>query len=90
MRSLFPATLVTAPHQAARSARFVLTGPGGGVWSLGAPVEGTGADVQVVVDIMDWCRLVAGRVAPVELAAEVAGDTGLARDLFTAAQLLAA
>jgi uncharacterized protein (TIGR03083 family) len=90
MRSLFPATLMTAPHQAARSARFVLTGPGGGVWSLGAPVAGAEADVHVVVDILDWCHLVAGRVAPVELAAEVTGDPELARDLFTAAQVLAA
>jgi uncharacterized protein (TIGR03083 family) len=90
LRILFPATLVTAPHQSARSARFVLTGPGGGVWRLGAPEEGPAADVHVVVDIVDWCRLVAGRISPGRLQADVSGDTQLARDLFVAAQLLAA
>jgi uncharacterized protein (TIGR03083 family) len=88
LRTLFAAVLVTAPHQSGRAARFVLTGPGGGVWRLGA--EGVEPDVRVVVDIVDFCRLAARRLDPDELAADIAGDVELARDLFAAARLMAA
>jgi uncharacterized protein (TIGR03083 family) len=88
VRNLLAATLVTAPHQFERSARVVLTGPGGGTWHLG-DVHGT-PDVTVVTDVVDYCRMVARRVEPPELDAQIAGDAQLALDLFEAAQLLAA
>jgi uncharacterized protein (TIGR03083 family) len=88
LRHLFPATLLTAPHQSSRSARFVLTGPGGGVWRLGAAAGAP--DVRVVADVVDYCHMAARRMAPGDLAADVSGDEDLALDLLAAAQLLAA
>lgn len=88
VRNLLMATLVTAPHQFARSAKVVLTGPGGGVWHLGEP-DG-GPDVVVVADVVDYCRMIARRIDPDDLDAEITGDRGLAHDLFVAGRLLAA
>jgi uncharacterized protein (TIGR03083 family) len=88
LRNLFSATLVTAPHQSSRSARIVLTGPGGGVWRVGAPAGEP--DVRVVADVVDYCRMVARRLTPEALGADVTGDADLARDLYDAARLLAA
>lgn len=88
VRNLLLATLVTAPHQFTRSAKIVLTGPGGGVWHLG-DADG-GPDVVVVADVVDYCRMIARRIEPDELEAEISGDRALALDLFAAGRLLAA
>jgi len=78
-----------------RVARIVLTGAGGGTWQmhLGAspdasPLEAP-VDVRIVVDAVDFCRLVANRVDPGALAAVVTGDRDLATDLFVGASSLA-
>jgi hypothetical protein len=89
VRNLLSATLVTAPHQFERSARVVLTGPGGGTWELGEAGGGP-PDVTVVADVVEYCRMVARRIEPAALAADITGDDELALDLFVAAQLLAA
>jgi hypothetical protein len=74
--------------------RIVLTGPGGGTWQapLGGPPgshpEGP-VDVRIVVDAVDFCRLVANRMDPAEIATVVTGDDALALDLFTGAASLA-
>jgi uncharacterized protein (TIGR03083 family) len=88
VRNLLAATLVTAPHQSERSARVVLTGPGGGTWRLGDP-DGA-PDVTIVADVVDYCRMVSRRVDPEDLSADITGDRQLAMDLFDAARLLAA
>ena len=46
-------------------------------------------DVRIVVDAVDFCRLVANRMDPAEIATVVTGDDALALDLFTGAASLA-
>jgi uncharacterized protein (TIGR03083 family) len=71
----------TAPS---RTARFVLTGSAGGCYSVplhpGDVVDpAAGADLLVVADTVDVCRLAARRLDPAELDAVVEGDRDLAR-----------
>jgi len=78
-----------------RWARIVLTGPGGGTWqrNLGSTPDDSRsrgpADVRIVLDAVDFCRLVANRVDPATLATVVTGDHALAQDLFVGAASLA-
>jgi uncharacterized protein (TIGR03083 family) len=78
-----------------RWARIVLTGPGGGTWQtqLGTAPDGSQpegpVDVRIVIDAVDFCRLVANRMDPATIATVVTGDDALARDLFTGAASLA-
>jgi uncharacterized protein (TIGR03083 family) len=69
---------------------LVLTGAGGGTWDL---VVGQGAatptPADVVLDAVDFCRLVAHRVHPSELDVYLAGDRAGADELLTAAASLA-
>jgi len=73
----------------------VLTGPGGGTWQrdLGSTPDDSRsrgpADVRIVLDAVDFCRLVANRVDPAALATVVDGDHALAQDLFVGAASLA-
>jgi uncharacterized protein (TIGR03083 family) len=78
-----------------RCARIVLTGTGGGTWqtqlgtgSDSARSEGP-VDVRIVVDAVDFCRLVANRKDRAAIATVVTGDGALAEDLFAAAASLA-
>ncbi len=78
-----------------RTARLVLTGPGGGTWSVrldgsqpataGRPVS----DARIVVDAAAFCRVVGDRDDLVGTGAIVDGDGALAADLFSAAAALA-
>ncbi|HUI04307.1 MAG TPA: maleylpyruvate isomerase family mycothiol-dependent enzyme [Acidimicrobiales bacterium] len=99
--TLLPAALARTERSGeGLSARIVLTGPGGGTWQrgLGPPSAAGGpaavvnegpVDVRIVVDAVEFCRLVANRVDPGTLAAVVTGDAALARDLFVGAAGLA-
>jgi uncharacterized protein (TIGR03083 family) len=94
--SLLPAGMARADRSGrGRSARIVLTGPGGGTWQtgLGTPSDGPQpegpVDVRIVVDAVDFCRLVANRIDPAALASVVTGDGALAQDLFAGASSLA-
>jgi uncharacterized protein (TIGR03083 family) len=72
--------------------RLVLTGGGGGTWSL-AVGERTGADevpeVGIVADAVGFCRLVANRIGPAELGAHVTGATTHADAVLVGAAALA-
>lgn len=77
--------------QPGRTARMVLTGPGGGTWQ--APLElgeqpGT-ADVRIVADAVLFCRLVANRITEDDVAADVDGDHALGTDILAGARALA-
>jgi uncharacterized protein (TIGR03083 family) len=74
-----------------KSARVVLTGPGGGSWliPLGMSEVAEPADVVVTLDTVDWCLLVAERIAPDALAYEATGDSSLVPDLVAAASAFA-
>lgn len=73
------------------TARLVLTGDGGGEWSV-AMGDGEAAavpDVTVTADVVDWCLLVGDRITPAALHYDVEGATALAVDLVTSAPALA-
>ena len=91
------------PHAAARtgvdepmSLHLVLTGPGGGTWDVPIGTGGAGgasstepADVVIVSDAVDFCRLVANRADPAGLDVHVTGDAELAAAVLAAAPVLA-
>jgi uncharacterized protein (TIGR03083 family) len=76
-----------------RSARFVLTGPAGGCYTVPLdPRDGTPAaapDVTIVTDAVDLCRVAARRLLPAELAMTVEGDRALATEVLAAADAFA-
>jgi uncharacterized protein (TIGR03083 family) len=91
-RRVLPLSLAVAGREhEGRTARLVLTGPGGGDWlvPMGAGDPAAHPDVTVTVDVVEWCRLVGDRVTPDALPAVVDGDVALGRDLVAAAPALA-
>jgi uncharacterized protein (TIGR03083 family) len=91
------ALAVTGREHDGKTARLVLTGPGGGDWlvPMGAalrPDAATGAaapDVTVTAAVLDWCLLVGDRVALDDVLVRIDGDAALGRDLVAAAPALA-
>jgi uncharacterized protein (TIGR03083 family) len=82
---------VGTPHPG-RTARLVLTGPGGGTYvvSTGAdtPLPG-GEDALVVVDALGFCRIAGRHLDVDELDVDIEGDEAFARDLLSSARVLA-
>lgn len=72
------------------SVHLVLTGPGGGTWdvTIGAGSAGP-APVRVVADAVSFCRLVASRLTPDGLGADVTGQPGQVTGVLAAAAALA-
>jgi uncharacterized protein (TIGR03083 family) len=72
------------------SVHLVLTGPGGGTWdvTIGAGSHDP-APVRVVADAVSFCRLVASRLAPGGLGADVSGQPGQVTGVLAAAAALA-
>jgi hypothetical protein len=85
------------PHAAAQvglaapaAVRLVLTGPGGGTWTVTVGGDATApAAVSIVTDAVGFCRLVANRIAPADLDVHVTGDPGQATAVLAAASTLA-
>jgi hypothetical protein len=69
--------------------RVVLTGPGGGTFDLVAGPGNTDDRQLVVADVVDYCRLVARRIDPDDLAGSREGDVGMLTDLLRSAQAIA-
>jgi uncharacterized protein (TIGR03083 family) len=92
MRTL-PAGLASTDHaQPGRSARIVLTGPGGGTWHLALdPSDEVSGEPEVTLtaSALDWCWLAGERLEAAELVHTVEGDTDLAADLVAAAPAFA-
>lgn len=73
-----------------RTARIVLTGPGGGTWQASLDRTAAGAtDVRIVADAASFCRLVANRLQSTTIEVDVVGDEALAADVLAGAQALA-
>ena len=87
--SVFSLPLPTAIDRPV-TARVVLTGRGGGAWTigLGGP-PGDEPDVEVLALAVDWCRMASRRIEADRLDATVDGDADLANRLLAAAQTLA-
>jgi hypothetical protein len=72
---------------------LVLTGPGGGTWDVGLGPRGEGGvavpDLAMVLDAVDFCRLVANRVAAGELTVHSEGARDRAPAVLAGAAALA-
>ena len=76
--------------QPGRTARIVLTGPGGGTWQTALDNQVVAdPDVRIVADATSFCRLVANRLEPGELRAIITGDETLGLDVLAGAMALA-
>jgi uncharacterized protein (TIGR03083 family) len=75
-----------------RTVRFVLTGPGGGEWTLPcgpSDTAGAVADVVIRTSVVDMCRRFADRMDLDDLEVEIDGDPALGRELIAAANAFA-
>jgi uncharacterized protein (TIGR03083 family) len=74
-----------------RTARIVLTGPGGGDWTVPMEVgaEVAEIDVTITLPVVNWCRRFSDRLRADELEVIVRGDRGLGSDLVAAAPVFA-
>ncbi|MFD3971806.1 zf-HC2 domain-containing protein [Streptomyces cyaneofuscatus] len=88
-----PARELVAPGEPGRSVHLEVEGHGGGDWyiALDSPAAVGSRDravAQVALDGVEFCRLVAGHISPVEAAAGQEGDREAIRDvLFASASL---
>ncbi len=85
--------LVGEADDAGRSARVVLTGPGGGTWHLSLGLDGAAPgdpDVTIVADAVAFCRLASKRLPAASLGAHVSGDPDLGQRVLVAAALFGA
>lgn len=85
--TLLPLALRAVRTATAREVRVVLTGAGGGTWSLAVGDEG--ASSLLVMDVVDFCRYAARRHERAELVVDVEGDPELAEDVLAASRLFA-
>jgi uncharacterized protein (TIGR03083 family) len=86
------ALAVTGRARSGASLRLVMTGPGGHAWDVPlAPGETPAGepDAVMTVDIVDWCRRFADRIAPEAVPVEVDGDRAIALDVLAAAPVFA-
>ncbi|MEV0379603.1 maleylpyruvate isomerase family mycothiol-dependent enzyme [Nonomuraea sp. NPDC050643] len=70
------------------SATMVLTGPGGGTWTIPLSPASDHVAVLISADAVDFCRLLANRCPPDSFPYAAEGDPSLARDLIRAAATL--
>ncbi|MFF8437086.1 zf-HC2 domain-containing protein [Streptomyces bacillaris] len=88
-----PSKELVAPGEPGRSVHLEVEGHGGGDWyiALDSPAAVGSPDravAQVALDGVEFCRLVAGHISPVEAAAGQEGDREAIRDvLFASASL---
>ncbi len=91
VRSLPAALRVLGRDRPRRTARVVLTGPGGGEWTLalGRGEEPGEPDAVLFADVVDFCLLAGGRMASEDLVFRATGDEALAAELVLAAPAFA-
>ena len=77
---------------AGRTARVVMSGPGGGDWTIacdGAETVGAQPDVVLRVPVVEFCRRFADRLTVDDVPFEAEGDADLGRALVDAAPAFA-
>ena len=88
--NILPFCLDAAGTTPAASARLVLTGDGGGDWTVSLDgAEHAAPAVTITMDVVDYCRVVAERLAPDECGAVLDGDAQLGRTVLACASALA-
>jgi uncharacterized protein (TIGR03083 family) len=93
MQTLPAALQLAGQARPGHTARVVLTGDGGGEWTVplepGPTSASAAPEVTLTTDVVDWCRLAAERIEPRDLAHDVDGDDELADELLVAASAFA-
>ena len=87
----FTLAYVGTPHPG-RSARLVLTGPGGGTYVVSTadePAAPGDEDALVVIDALGFCRIAGRHLDVDELDLDIEGDEAFARDMLASARVLA-
>lgn len=93
LRALPLGLAITGGAASGRTAKVVLTGPGGGTWlqpMMVGELPAEEPDVLIVADVVDYCRLAAQRLSPVDLECYVEGDNELAEAVLVGAAVFAA
>lgn len=74
-----------------RSARIVLTGPGGGAWNVPMEIgaEVGSPDVTVTLPVVEWCRRFSERLSAEDLDVSIEGERELGTALVAAAPAFA-
>ncbi len=89
--NILPFCLAATGRRPAAAARFVLTGDGGGEWTVSLDgADHAEAAVTITMDTVDYCRVVAERLGPdpVVCGAEIDGDQALGRTVLECASAL--
>lgn len=69
--------------------RLILTGNGGGTWTLPLSDEDLGATVEMTMNVIEFCMLLGGRREPRTVDVMIRGDVELGYDLLDAAPTVA-
>lgn len=93
LRTMPMGLLASGRSRPGKSARVVLTGPGGGEWLVAMGGGDTAPDVEpdvtLTADVIAWCRVAGERLTADDLERTVEGDEDLAADLLAAAPAFA-
>ncbi len=91
MRALAAGMAISGTARPGRTAKIVLTGPGGGEFELAlAPAETPGEpDLTLTTSALDLCRLAANRLPFSELRADIEGDRTLLEPILVGATAFA-
>ena len=87
----FTLAYVGTPHPG-RSARLVLTGPGGGTYVVSTAEEPPAPgdeDALVVIPALGFCRIAGRHLDVDEVDLDIEGDEAFARDMLSSARVLA-
>jgi uncharacterized protein (TIGR03083 family) len=69
--------------------RLVLSGDGGGIWTLPLAEPDLGTTVEMTIDVVEYCLLMGGRLEPRAVDVMIRGDVELGYDLLDAGPTLA-
>ena len=88
--NILPFCIDAAGTRPAAAARVILTGEGGGDWTVSLDGrEHADPSVTITMDVVDYCRVVAERLAPEDCGAMLEGDEELGRTVLACASALA-
>jgi uncharacterized protein (TIGR03083 family) len=84
-----PAAELKRIVRAGTVARLILTGAGGGTWTLPLAEPNLGVTVEITVDVIEFCLLMGARREPRAVDVMIRGDVELGHDLLGAGPALA-
>ena len=86
---LLPRAVARSGPSEPANVHLVLTGPGGGTWDIPIGDGPPAAEVAIVTDAVEFCRLAANRATPDDLSLHITGDADRAALVLAAAPTLA-